>query len=146
MAVSTNSGTGIFLFLLAGLMASGVWAGETGQPDLPAKGPEQVSDTCGFYRGTAFGKGLTHFATEMLWTCEAIEQRRRAGMRLSAELANAEQRLETYRQAVVKASVSDLGHARQERRIQLGINEAQKYALAESTGALEALAEIRQGF
>ncbi len=146
MSVWTNAKIGLVLVVAAGAAAD---TARAGGPQAPAGAPDQlhqVQDDCGFYRSTAFGKGLTHFATEMLWACEAIQARRRAGMALSARLAHAEERFDAYRRAVVAASVADLDQARHERRIRLGIGEAEKHALAESTGALLALEAIRSGF
>jgi hypothetical protein len=146
MSFGSNATIRLIGVVLAGVLATSVNAGEYFEaPDAEGRFGH-TSDDCGFYRGAAFNKGLTHFATEMLWACEAIQERRNAGMRLSPRLSLAADRMDAYRTAVVQASVAALGTARKERRIRLGLGEAEQQALARSTGALDALEAIRAGF
>jgi len=48
------------------------------------------SDPCQFYRGRAWGRGITHYTTEMVWACEAITRRRAASVPLGDRLEEAE--------------------------------------------------------
>ena len=63
----------------------------------------RAADPCGFHRSEAFGRGLTHYATEMLWACEAIADRRAASMPLGDRLAVLDVALAAYREAVIAA-------------------------------------------
>jgi hypothetical protein len=106
------------------------------------------SDPCSFYRGQAYGRGLEHFSTEMLWACEAIAARRAAEMELSERLHAVERALERYRQALVAEGGAAFARSRigPPRSVALGPGDAVKAALAETSGALEALATVRSGF
>ena len=95
---------------------------------------------CTFYRGQAHRMGVAHFATEMLWACEAIAARRAAGMALSDRLLATEFALSAYRQAV--AADREDG----ERRSYLSMSEVRKREIAEQTGVLAALQAISEGF
>ena len=104
-----------------------------------------AADACGFHRSEAFGRGITHYATEMLWACEAIADRRAAGMPLGDRLAVIEVALAAYREAVIAAG----RRAFAERRGNTGmpkLTEAAKRDLAERSGALAALEAIQTGF
>ncbi len=127
------------------LLPLGVWAGEAG--DAPAAA-SQRTDPCGFYRGQAFGRGLAHFSTEMLWACEAITMRRTGAVDLSERLAAVERALERYRAAVIAEGSAAFarGRARGPMSQRLGADETVKAALAERTGALAALEAVRSGF
>ena len=121
------------------------WAAEDSAhlPEL-----REPSDPCGFYRGQAYGRGLDHFLTEMLWACEAIAVRRRAEMPLSDRLAAAEQALERYREALIAAGAAVFVHGRSSAAsgLQPAANDAVKASLADSTGTLTALEAIRSGY
>ena len=112
---------------------------------LPAHSGEtlaslEAATACGFFQGQAYGKGLAHFATEMLWACETIAIRRASGVQLGDRLAATEAALARYREAVIAgAAVRPHGHA-------FGLSENEKAVLAESTGALAALEGISVGF
>ncbi len=103
-------------------------------------------DPCRFFRGRAFGKGVDHYATEMLWVCNAIAERRRAAMPLSDRLQATEAALENYRQGVVSATVADLDRRRRARERRLGLSEEDTLRIAEESGALIALDAVRSGF
>lgn len=134
----------LLVALAIGLSPPPARAGE----EQGAAAPAQRSDPCGFYRGQAYGRGLAHFATEMLWACEAIEARRASQMELSERMLAAEAALERYRAAVVAAGAAAFARERAARRgsLRLGAGDAAKAALAESTGTLAALDAIRAGF
>jgi hypothetical protein len=104
--------------LLAGAPAAG---GERLQSTL------QPSSSCGFFRDQAWGKGIGHFATEMLWACEAIAVRRGAGLPLGDRLEAVDLALARYHDAVV-ARPEDAPD------------------LARTTGALDALQAVAAGF
>ena len=108
----------------------------------------EPSDPCGFYRGQAYGRGLEHFSTEMVWACEAIANRRAAGMPLGERLLAAEAALDRYRAAVIAAGAISFTRNRTNRpgSAHLGTGEAAKSAIAETAGALAALDSIRSGF
>ncbi len=119
-------------------------AGEERPPALSALG---ATDPCGFFRGQAYGRGLDHFLTEMLWACEAIATRRGAGMPLGDRLLAADGALERYREAVVAAGAADFARARSTGPgARLGAADAVKSTLAAQTGTLTALDAIRSGF
>ncbi len=103
-------------------------------------------DPCRFFRGRAFGKGIDHYATEMLWVCDAIAERRRAAMPLSDRLLATEIALESYRRKIISAAVTDLDRRRRERDRRLGLSEAENLRIAEESGALTALDAVRLGF
>ncbi len=107
-------------------------------------GAQRQPDPCAFYRGQAYGRGLDHFAAEMLWTCEAIAARQAAAMRLTGSLAAAKAALRRYREAVVAAASARFSQQRSAGR--LGLDDALKAQLAESTGALAALDAARTAF
>lgn len=102
------------------------------------------SDPCGFYRTQAFGRGLDHFASEMLWACEAIETRRRAEVPLSDRLVAVAGALDRYRGALIEAGRE--GYQRDREAGLLGLSELAKRDLAEATGMLAALEAIRTGY
>jgi hypothetical protein len=109
----------------------------------PAPGSLQPSDPCTFYRGQAYGKGMEHVATEMLWACEAIAQRRAANLPLGDRLEAAAAAIERYRTAVIVAAMKIFGRSRGPR---FGLSEVATRELADSTGALVALEGISTGF
>jgi len=102
-------------------------------PSLAAPGerprPSTLSPSspCAFFRDRAYGKGLDHPATAMLWACEAIALRRGAGMPLGDRLEVVDLALGRYRAGVVAAPA----------------NEA---AVAATSGVLAALDAIAAGF
>lgn len=102
------------------------------------------SEPCGFYRTQAFGRGLDHFASEMLWACEAIETRRQAAVPLSERLTAAAGALERYRAALIEAGRAGFLHDREAGL--LGLSELAKRDLAERTGTLAALEAISTGY
>lgn len=121
-------------------LAAAVQAGEPPRraPTEPLRAAQ--SDPCTFYRVQAYGKGIGHFSTEMLWACEAIRARHMAGLALSDRLLAVEAVLEEFRRAVVSATKTGSMHRR-------GPGAARRArSLAESTGALIALEGIRGGF
>jgi hypothetical protein len=113
-------------------------------------GPVAASETdpCAFFRGQAYGKGLLHYSTEMLWACEEIAARRTAGVALSPRLEDAEVALEAYRSAIMAAAEDGFRAARVSgtEAMVIGTREESKRALAASTGSLAALEAIRTGF
>lgn len=108
----------------------------------------QVPDPCGFYRTQAYGRGLDHFLTEMLWVCEAIEARRRADLPMSDRMVAAEQALERYRLALVEATAARIAsiRTRQAGVRRLDPADAIKASLADSTGVLATLEAMRYGY
>lgn len=86
------------------------------------------SNPCAFFRDRAWGKGLDHPATAMLWACEAIAVRRSAGVALGDRLEAADLALGRYRAAVTASPGED------------------EPTLARQTGASDALAGIAAGF
>jgi hypothetical protein len=109
--------------------------------------PSRTSDPCGFFRSQAYGRGIEHYATEMLWACEAIAGRREREQELSLRLEAVELALERYREAVVAAGSGVFaGGVRTARAPTFGPSDAEKAELAESTGMLAALEAIRAGF
>ncbi len=121
-------------------------AGEEAPRTLSALGTS--SDPCGFFRGQAYGRGLEHFLTEMLWACDAIASRRGAGLPLGERLLATELALERYRTAVIAAGAAEFARGRSARpgALRLGAADAVKSSLAASTGTLAALEAIRSGF
>ena len=87
-----------------------------------------ASQPCAFFRDRAWGRGLDHPATGMLWACEAIALRRGAGRALGDRLEAVDVALGRYRAAVTAAP------------------EADDAALARSTGALDALEAVAAGY
>lgn len=106
------------------------------------------SDPCSFYRGQAYGRGLTHVSTEMLWACEAIAARRSADMTLSERLVAVDMALDRYREAVISAGAAAFSRERGRltESAAFGSGDAVKAALAESTGVSAALDAVRDGF
>ena len=88
----------------------------------------QASNPCGFFHDQAWGKGIGHYATEMLWACEAIAARRRAGLPLGARLGAVDLALARYHDALVAGP------------------DERAPELARSTGALDALQAVAAGF
>jgi hypothetical protein len=124
-------------------------AGESGAMATPVVSElTQRSDPCGFYRGQAYGRGLEHSSTEMLWACEAIALRRAAEMELSDRLVAVELALDRYRQAVVAAGAAAFvrHRARPQPAGPFGAGDAVKSALADSTGLSAALDAVREGY
>lgn len=115
---------------------------------LPSRADEITASThgepCTFYRTQAFGRGLDHFASEMLWACEAIETRRRAAMPLTERLDAVAGALDRYRDALIEAGRDRYRRDRESGL--LGLNETAKRDLAERTGTLAALEAIRSGY
>jgi hypothetical protein len=114
-------------------------AGEA-QPQLVVA--EGAAHPCTFFRGQAHRMGMTHFLTEMLWACEAIVERRAAGMTLSDRLLATERALLDYRSALgaARASAGANGGS------PLSVSETRKREIAEATGVLGALEAISAGF
>ena len=136
--------------IAAGLVAVAACLGQPCRAEAhdPVLATLEVPDPCSFYRGQAYGKGLAHFTTEMLWTCEAIAARRAAGMTLGDRLQAADMALNRYRAALLDAGRARFRSARAgaPRPGVLGLDDAAKRALAENSGALAALDAIRTGF
>lgn len=126
--------------LAASLLASPVSAQQAAVLRPP------TADPCAFHRAQAYGRGLDHFATEMLWACEAVAARRAAAMPLPAPLAAAEFALRLYREAVVAEASAAFPRRRAEGAPRLGLDDTAKVRLAETTGALAALDAARAGF
>jgi hypothetical protein len=89
----------------------------------------QPASPCSFFRDQAWGKGIGHFATEMLWACEAIALRRGAGVPLGDRLAEAELALARYHEGFVA-----------------GVPVGREAELARASGALDALDAVSGGF
>lgn len=104
-----------------------------------------VSDPCGFFRGQAYGRGLSHVATEMLWACEEIAARRAAGMTVSERLVAVELALDRYRAEVVAAGAAGFARGVTSSHY-FGPGDAAKHRIAEDSGMLAALEAIRTGF
>lgn len=105
-------------------------------------------DPCRFYRSQAWRQGLMHFSQDMLWSCEAIAERRRAGIRLSDRLIAAEAALEAYRTGVI-----NFARARYQRSRDLGLDtfsrrvtEQEKREIAQSSGAFAAIEALAGGY
>lgn len=86
------------------------------------------SSPCAFFRDRAWGKGLDHPATAMLWACETIAVRRGAGVALGDRLEAVDLALGRYRAAVTASPGGD------------------EPTLARETGAFDALEGIATGF
>jgi hypothetical protein len=104
-------------------------------PPAAAGESAAAAKPCGFFRSQAYGKGIGHFATEMLWACETIAVRRAAAVPLGDRLEATDAALARYREAVIAA-------ASRARFRSGGFGETDKAALAEATGALTALSAI----
>jgi hypothetical protein len=102
----------------------------------------EPTQACGFFRNQAYGKGLAHFATEMLWACETIAARRGAGLPLSERLEAAEAALLRYRDGILAGDRDAVSS----HRPVFGLGDARKRELAEATGVLAALSAIETGF
>jgi hypothetical protein len=126
------------------LIAAG-YGVRAGEPAAETAQPAVASDPCGFYRGQAYGRGIGHMATEMLWACEAISARRGAGMPLGDRLLAVELALERYRAAVISAGQAAFARDRRH-GLEGGHRDEAKREIAEHTGALAALDAIRAGF
>lgn len=134
------------LLLVLSLVAAPTrsFAGE----DADQRAISEHSDPCSFFRAQAYGRGLEHFATEMLWACEAIAIRRAADITLSERLIAVELALARYRAAIIETGSTsfardrvrdlDSGH--------IGASESTRAQLAESTGMFAALEAVRSGF
>jgi hypothetical protein len=123
-------------------------AGEEGAPAASTLG---ATDPCGYFRGQAYGRGLDHFLTEMVWACETIARRRAAGMPLGDRLLAVEGALERYRTAVVAAGAAGAERLARASAQATGARrpaewEAVKASIAAETGTLAALEAIRSGF
>jgi hypothetical protein len=137
-----------FLRALSGglLLIAGGFSTHAGEPaETAAAQPAVASDPCGFYRAQAYGRGISHMATEMLWACEAIYARRAAGMPLGDRLLAAELALERYRTAVISAGQAAFARDRRH-GLEGSHRDHAKREIAEHTGALAALEAIRAGF
>jgi hypothetical protein len=133
--------------LLGGLFAGGA-AAEPGRPALSDQGAAGAETPCVFFRGQAYRQGVVHFASEMLWVCEAIAARRAARMPLGDRLAATEAAMERYRDAVISAGRMAFAETRSSDiapRIH-GLSDEAKHRIAAETGALVALEAIREGF
>lgn len=107
-----------------------------------------IGPACGFFHGQAYRRGIQHFATEMLWACETIAQRRASRMPLGARLEEADVALHRYRDAVISAGRTAFAETRTSDaapRIH-GLSDDAKRRLAEEAGALTSLEAIRNGF
>lgn len=137
-----------FAIVLALSAALAPGAGRAGEEVTTGSTLAPPSDPCGFYRGQAYGRGLDHFLTEMLWACEAIAVRRRAEMPLSERLLAAEEALERYREALIAAGAAVFvrGRTTGAGSLRPGATDAIKTSLAESTGTMDALEAIRAGY
>jgi hypothetical protein len=102
-----------------------------------------ASHPCTFYRSQAHRKGVTHFATEMHWACEAIVARRSAGMTLSDRLLATEHALIRYREALTEAASDRTAGTRTSL---MSISDERKHQIAEESGLLVALEAISGGF
>ncbi|MEM8570880.1 MAG: hypothetical protein AAGG56_08205 [Pseudomonadota bacterium] len=132
--------------LLANFIAStsAVAGTDLGSSDAP----QVKSDPCLFYRSQAWRQGVSHYAQEMLLSCEAITNRRQAGIELSDRLLAAEHALKEYRSRVIARAVrhyrsdemprSDTGHHR--------VSEEEKRKIAEESGVLLAMEGLSSGF
>jgi len=104
------------------------------------------SDPCAFFRGRAWGQGIAHYTTEMLWACEAIAVRHAAAMPLSERLRETEAALDRFRDAVVLAGGAAFERSRRLQLRYLGVSPADEREIAERVGVLAALDDIRAGF
>jgi hypothetical protein len=109
----------------------------------PVPAVQRTPDPCTFYRMRARNLGINHWATEVVWACEAIAQRREAGMDLNDRMLAVEFALESYREALVADRRERI--ARPGSRARAEQREAEE-RLAEETGMLAALEAIRTGF
>lgn len=102
------------------------------------------SDPCSFFRGQAWGQGLKHFSHEMLWSCEAIEARRGAGIALSERLDVAARALDAYRTALVAAAAREFRDLRAagDSAATMRVSPTEKTRIAQETGALDAIAAL----
>jgi hypothetical protein len=106
----------------------------------------RASDPCSFYRMEAYGKGLEHYATEVVWACEVVAERREAGMPLSDRMKAVAFALERYRAALVEANRRGFAHRPGPGDGWREARERAREALAEEAGMLAALEAIRSGF
>lgn len=91
---------------LAGLALLSAPAAGAAGPTLVALEP---ADPCSFFRDVAWGQGIAHLTTEMLWACDAIADRNRAGIPLGARLEGVEAALARYQQAVAEGDADPAG-------------------------------------
>jgi hypothetical protein len=105
-------------------------------------------DSCVFFRSQAYSRGVYDFAAEMLAACEEIARRRASSSPLSDRLIATETMLNDYRAALIAAGAEAFARKRRggEAPWSLGLSDAEKYAIADATGALLALEAIRLGF
>lgn len=104
------------------------------------------SDPCQFYRGRAWGRGITHYTTEMLWACEAITRRRAASVPLGDRLEEAEAALERFRAEVIETSSAGYARSQSGDRSYFTLSATEQEEIAVRTGAIAALDTIRTGF
>jgi hypothetical protein len=104
------------------------------------------SDPCHFYRGRAWGRGISHYTTEMVWACEAIARRRAASVPLGERLLAMEAALERFRTAIVEVGSTRFAQSPSDELRYYGISQASQQEIAERTGVLAALEGIRAGF
>ena len=128
-------------------------AGEGGLPGFERDGPAMVAarndgDPCVFFRSQAYSRGVYDFAAEMLAACEEIARRRASSSPLGDRLIATEAMLNDYRAALIAAGAEAFARKRRggEAPWSLGLSDAEKYAIADATGALLALEAIRLGF
>ena len=135
-------------FAFAAALAISAAPGSAGEDRVAPATLGVQSDMCGFFRAQAYGRGLEHYATEMLWACEAIARRKAADMPLSDRLLAVELALLRYRDEIVASSAAAFrsDRARQHDTGYIGTGETIKAQIAESTGMLAALEAIRSGF
>jgi hypothetical protein len=102
------------------------------------------SDPCSFFRGQAWGQGLNHFSQDMLWSCEAIEARRGAGIALSDPLDIVASALDAYRTALVAAAGREFRNLRAAggSAAIMQVSPTEKTRIAQETGALDAIAAL----
>ena len=114
-------------------------------PDYAALDP---SDPCYFFREQARRKGLAHYATEMVWACEALAARRGAGLPLNDRMLATEAAFEAYRLRYLEAL--KVSHEAQGNRgywrFGIDLSDDDKHVIAEDTGILVVLETIRNGF
>ena len=138
---------------LASAVPGAANAGDAELPRFERDGPVLVAareggNSCVFFRSQAYSRGVYDFAAEMLAACEEIARRRAASSPLSDRLIATEAMLNDYREALIAAGAEAFARKRQggEAPWSLGLSDAEKYAIADATGALLALEAIRLGF
>jgi hypothetical protein len=141
MFVKTLLGT---VAVIAGLSA-GALADPVPQERVSPAG-STASDPCSFYRAHAYGQGIDHYTTEVVWACEAVAQRRATGQPLSDRVEAVEFALRQYRAALVADTRRRFAHAPAPGTTYAEARERARRALAEESGMLAALEAIREGF